>query len=87
MDIFPAFYVVFVPLEYIPTIPPHSTYIIVICFLLFKKREGLQQISAAFLSVQGRLDHRYLVYKDDNKNINRENTGVFLLTKTMRYVE
>ena len=26
-----AFYVVFVPLEYIPSIPPHSTYIIVIC--------------------------------------------------------
>ena len=31
----PAFYVILVPLEYIPTIPPHSTYIIVICFVLF----------------------------------------------------
>ena len=26
---FAAFYVVFVPLEYIPTIPPHSTFVIV----------------------------------------------------------
>ena len=26
---FPAFYVVFVPLEYISTIPPHSNYVIV----------------------------------------------------------
>ena len=26
---FAAFYVVLVPLEYIPTIPPHSTYVIV----------------------------------------------------------
>ena len=26
----PAFYVVFVPLEYIPSIPSHSTYVIVI---------------------------------------------------------
>ena len=26
----PAFYVLFVPLEYIPSIPPHSTYVIVI---------------------------------------------------------
>ena len=28
---FLAFHVVFVPLEYIPTIPPHSTYVIVNC--------------------------------------------------------
>ena len=26
-----AFYVAFVPLEYIPCKPPHSTYVIVIC--------------------------------------------------------
>ena len=29
---FHAFHVVFVPLEYIPTIPPHSTYIIVLSY-------------------------------------------------------
>ena len=27
---FRAFHVVFIPLEYIPTIPPHSTYVIVL---------------------------------------------------------
>ena len=31
-----AFYVVFVPLEYVPTIPPHSSNVIDICFILFK---------------------------------------------------
>ena len=30
IDYFHAFYVIFVPLEYIPSIPPHSTYVIVI---------------------------------------------------------
>ena len=28
---FSAFYVILVPLEYIPSIPPHSTYAIVFC--------------------------------------------------------
>ena len=32
---FPAFYVVLVPLEYIPSIPPHSTYVIVYFVLLY----------------------------------------------------
>ena len=32
---FPTFYVVFVPLEYVPTIPPHSTCVIVSCFVLY----------------------------------------------------
>ena len=37
---FPAFYVVFVSLEYVPN--THSTYVIVSCFVLFKKKEGPQ---------------------------------------------
>ena len=37
-----AFYVVFVPLEYVPTIPPHSTYVKVSCFILFKSYKGVQ---------------------------------------------
>ena len=41
---FPAFYVVFVPLEYITNIPPHASYVIDICFVVFKKREGQQRI-------------------------------------------
>ena len=36
---FPAFYVVLVPLEYILTIPPHSSYVIEICFVLFKSMD------------------------------------------------
>ena len=55
-----AFYVILVPLEYILTIPPHSTYVIVICFILFKKIEGPQHISSAFLPALGRLNQRYL---------------------------
>ena len=31
---FRAVHVVFLPLEYIPSVPPHSTYVIVICFVL-----------------------------------------------------
>ena len=38
-----TFYVVFVPLEYVPTIPPHSSCVINICFILFKKKEGTEQ--------------------------------------------
>ena len=34
---FAAFYVVLVPLEYIPSIPTHSSYVIDICFVPFKK--------------------------------------------------
>ena len=60
---FPAFYVVFVPLVYIPTILPHSSYVIDICFVLFKKKEGPQHISSAFLTVQGRLNQQRLTYK------------------------
>ena len=37
-----TFKVVFTPLEYIPTIPPLSSYFINICFVLFKQREGPQ---------------------------------------------
>ena len=36
-----AFYVVFVWLEYIPSIPPHSTYVIIICFVLEAVGSGL----------------------------------------------
>ena len=36
---FPAFYVVLVPLEYVSNIPPHSSYVTDICFVLFKKKE------------------------------------------------
>ena len=57
---FPAFYVVLVPLGYIPSIPLHSSYVIDIRFILFKKWEGPQHISSAFLTTQGRLNHRYL---------------------------
>ena len=32
-----AFYVVFVPQEYFPTVPPHSIYVIVSCFILLQK--------------------------------------------------
>ena len=46
-----TFEVVFTPLEYVPTIPPLSTYVINICF---KRKEGPQHISSAFLTVQGR---------------------------------
>ena len=35
---FPALYVVLVPLEYVPTMPHHSSYIIDICFVLFKRK-------------------------------------------------
>ena len=35
---FHAFHVVFLPLEYIPTIPPHSTYVIVVSYFLKSKR-------------------------------------------------
>ena len=50
---FLAFKVIFTPLEYILTIPPLSSYVINICFVLFKQREGPQHISSAFLAVQG----------------------------------
>ena len=33
-----AFYVIFVPQEYILSIPPHSTFVIVICFILLNKQ-------------------------------------------------
>ena len=33
---FLAFHVVFVALEYIPTIPPHTAYVIVSCLILLK---------------------------------------------------
>ena len=56
---FLAFKVVFTPLEYIPTIPPLSSYVINIRFIIFKRREGPQHISSAFLTAQGRLIHRY----------------------------
>ena len=35
---FPAFYVVLVPLEYIPSIPPHSSYVIVLMVFTYKAR-------------------------------------------------
>ena len=38
----PTFKVIFTPLEYVPTKPSLSTYIINICFVLFKQKEGLQ---------------------------------------------
>ena len=41
---FCAFCLGFPPLEYILSIPPHSSYVIGMCFILFKKCEGLQQI-------------------------------------------
>ena len=47
-----AFYVILVPLEYVPTIPSHSAYIIDICFVLCKTREGPQHISSTFLTAQ-----------------------------------
>ena len=37
---FPAFYVVLVPLQYVPTIPLLSTYVIDNCFILFKKERA-----------------------------------------------
>ena len=59
---FSCFYVILVPLEYVPSIPPHSSYVIDIFFVLFKKKEGMQQISSAFLNAQSRLNHRYLLF-------------------------
>ena len=39
---FHAFHVVFVPQEYVPTIPLHSTYVMVNYFVLFKSLELIQ---------------------------------------------
>ena len=36
----PAFYVVFVPLEYILTIPPHSTYALDICLYFSENKRA-----------------------------------------------
>ena len=47
-----TFKVIFTPLEYVPTIPPLFSYVINICFVLFKQREGPQHISSAFLTAQ-----------------------------------
>ena len=47
---FLAFYVRFVPLEYMPTKPPRSFYTINIYFILFKMREGPQHLSSIFLN-------------------------------------
>ena len=64
---FLTFYVVFAPLEYIPTITKRLHFFGSFFLLrhqlfsvLFKQREGLQSINSAFLTAQGRLIHRYL---------------------------
>ena len=64
---FLAFYVIFAPLEYIPSITKRlhffgSSFILrhQYLFVLFKWREGLQSINSAFLTAQGRLIYRYL---------------------------
>ena len=48
IGVIPTFKVIFTPLEYVL-----SSYVINICFVLFKQREGLQQVSSTFLTVQG----------------------------------
>ena len=45
---FHVFHVVFDPLEYVPTRPPHSTYVKVSCLVLFEKLEGPQLINSSF---------------------------------------
>ena len=81
--LFFCFYVLLVPLEYKTTIPSHSTYVIVICFVLFKKREGLQHNSFAFLSVLGRLNKLWCNILCPPVKISLCNS----LNKTMTYEE
>ena len=48
MGHFCAFCFVFVPLEYVPNVPPHSTYVIVSSFILFNGYEGPHNNVATF---------------------------------------
>ena len=50
-----------------------------VCVVLFKRSEGPYHISSTFLTAQGRKSIDIYIYKDDDKNTNSENTGVFLL--------
>ena len=43
-----CFCLVIVPLEYIPTIPLHSIYVIVSCFVLFKSYECPHSVGSSF---------------------------------------
>ena len=46
-----------------------NVFYVIVSFLYFlSEKEGPQQISSAFLTAQGRLIHRCLVCKDDDKN-------------------
>ena len=44
----------------IPTIPPHSTYVTVGCFVLFKSYECPPSVGSSFYTAQGKLNHRCL---------------------------
>ena len=53
---FRAFHVVFVPLEYIWSVPPYSTYVIVNCLCFVQNKECLQGINSSFATAQCRLN-------------------------------
>ena len=67
MGRFHAFHVAFIPLEFIPTIPPNSTYVIV-----FVKRVGTQQ------SVTSGLNHECLHLQGHYCKYDSENSGSYL---------
>ena len=78
-----TFKVIFTPLEYNLTMSKRPTflvwdfffliYIINVCVVLFKRNEGLQTISSAFLTAQGRKFIDIYIYKDYDKNTNSTN--------------
>ena len=57
----------FVPLEYIPTIHPRSTYIIVIVSYFSKVKRAHIVLGSSFHIAQGRLNHRYLHFAGDGE--------------------
>ena len=59
---FSCFYVIFVPLEYVPTIPPHSTFVIVSCFVIFTN-------VLVNVDIYGLTDKRTLFFSNNNDDV------------------